>query len=334
MYSSGKGLILNRRAFSRYQPLLLLLVLSLTATGCQREGPYPSREIEFVIPFPPGGPADAAARLIQPKMSELLGIPVVLVNKPGGSGALGADAIAKAPADGYHVLATSNSVLTVLPATQMGLTYHASDFIPLGGYISDLVVIAVKADSPWKDLEQFVDFARKNPGKLRYGSAGAGTVSFFAMELLKRSYGLEITPVPFPGSAPARDALLGGHVDLAAFGFASAGPLIAAGELRALATTATDRLSKYPDIPTLYEKGFEEASLSIWMGLFVPAATPQEIRDRLATALAEAMQDPAVVEAVDKAGLSVDYRNPDATRREIESESAMIRATVGKLGFD
>lgn len=313
--------------------LLLLSLVAGAAIGCKKEGPYPNHEVEFVIPFAPGGPSDTAARIIQPKMSELLGVPVVLVNKPGGGGALAADAIAKSPADGYHVLATSNNVLTVLPWTQQGLTFKTSDFAPVGSYISDLSVIAVNADSPWKNLDQFVDYAKKNPGKLNYGSAGAGTVSFFVTELLKLSYGLEITHVPFQGSAPAKDALLGGHVDVAAFGFSAAGPLIASGDLRPLVTTASDRLAKYPDVPTMYEKGFEEASLNIWMGLFVPVGTPKEASDRLAGALAETMQDPSVLNAVEQAGLTVDYRNADATRRLVQSESTMIQETVAKLGM-
>jgi tripartite-type tricarboxylate transporter receptor subunit TctC len=304
----------------------------LAAVGCQREGPYPSREIELVIPFPPGGPADTAARIIQAKMSEMLGVPVVMVNKPGGGGALGAGAVATSPADGYHVLAATNSVLTMLPATQQ-LSYRSSDFIPLGGYVSDLSVIAVKADSPWKDLEQLADHARRNPGKLRYGSPGAGTVSHFAMEIWKRSSGAEIEHVPFAGSGPSREALLAGQVDVGAFGFASTAPMLDSGELRALATTARDRLSRYPAIPTLYEKGLEEATLTIWMGLFVRAGTPAEAVELLAGTLAEAMQDPAVVAAADRAGLAVDFRNRDAARRELESEAARIRESTERPGI-
>jgi tripartite-type tricarboxylate transporter receptor subunit TctC len=313
--------------------LLLLSLVAGASTGCNKEGPYPNHEIEFVIPFAPGGPADTAARIIQPKISELLGVPVVLENKPGGGGALAADAVANSPADGYHVIATSNNVLTVLPWTQEGLTFKSSDFVPLGSYISDLSVIAVNANSPWKNLDQFVDYAKKNPGKLNYGSAGAGTVSFFVTELLKLSYGLQITHVPFQGSAPAKDALPEGHVDVAAFGSSVAGPLIASGDLRPLVTTASDRLAKYPDVPTMYEKGFKEASLNIWMGLFVPAGTPKEAADRLATALAKTMQDSDVLNAVDRAGLTVDYRNADAARSLVKSESAMIQRTVTRVGM-
>jgi tripartite-type tricarboxylate transporter receptor subunit TctC len=236
--------------------------------------------------------------------------------------------VAQAPADGYHVLAASNGVLSILPSTQQGSAVQSDAFVPLGSYVSDWGVVAVKADSPWEDLEQFVDHARKNPGQLSYGSAGDGTVSFFAMDLLNRSNGLEINHIPFAGSAPARDALLEGRVAVAAFGLASASSLIASGALRPLINTSTDRISAYPDVPTFYEKGLEEAAISIWMGLFVASATPQEAKERLANALAEAMQDPAIVAAVDQTGLYVDYRNADAARQALERESTMIRLAL------
>jgi tripartite-type tricarboxylate transporter receptor subunit TctC len=312
------------RSFSH----LVLLVLAVAAIGCRQEGPYPSRQIEFVIPFPPGGPADTAARIIQPRISELLGVEVVLVNRPGEGGALGAAAIAEAPADGYHVLATSSSVLSILPWTRDNLPFEPGNFVSVGSYVSDVGVIAVRGDGPWKNLEQLVEYAQKNPGQLAYGSGGGGTVSSFVMELLRRSQGLEMNHVPFAGSAPARDALLGGRVDVAAFGFASTGPLIAAGALQPLVSTSTDRMSTYPDVPTLYEKGLEGAALNIWMGLFVSAATSEEAKDRLAGALAETMQDRTVAAAVDKARLSVDFRNPDATRRQLESESTMVQLAM------
>jgi tripartite-type tricarboxylate transporter receptor subunit TctC len=332
-----EAFILKRERESRMRErahaVLLIVLVAGMAAGCSRGATYPNREIEFVIPFAPGGPADTAARMIQPRLSELLGVPVVLINKPGAGGALGADYVAKEAPDGYRVLATTNNVLTVLPSTQKDLTFQPSDFAPIGSYAADLSLIAVRSDKPWKTLEEFVDDAKKNPGKLNYGSAGVGTISFFSMELLKLSYGLDIAHVPFQGTAPAKDALLGGHVDVTASGFGALGPLLQSGDLRALVTTAAARMPKYPDVPTMTEKGFPEASLNIWMGLFVPTATPQETQEKLAQALAETMQDPAVLQAVEQAGYHADYRNAEATRELIESESAMIRNTVQRLGI-
>ncbi len=154
---------------------------------------YPTRPIEFVIPFAPGGPTDTAIRIVQPQLSANLGVPLVLVNKAGGGGALGMDAVAKAKPDGYTLAATVRSTVTILPATQPDITYKISDFAVVGSYVVDSQVILVKAGAPWKTLEDLIDHAKKNPGKLSYGSAGLGTNSFFTMELLKLTYGLDMT---------------------------------------------------------------------------------------------------------------------------------------------
>src|SRR5712664_3293759 len=166
-----------------------VMVLLAGNAPARAQAPYPTRPVEFIIPFAPGGPTDTAIRLIQPQLSANLGVPVVIVNKAGGGGALGMDAVAKAKPDGYTLAATVRSTLTILPATQPDVPYKVSDFAPIGTYAIDSGVILVKAGAPWKTLEEFVDHARKNPGTLTYGSAGLGTNSYFNMELLQQAYG-------------------------------------------------------------------------------------------------------------------------------------------------
>src|SRR5438876_3850997 len=197
---------------------------------------YPTRPIEFVIPFAPGGPTDTAIRIIQPQLSANLGVPLVLVNKAGGGGALGMDAVAKAKPDGYTLAATVRSTVTILPATQPDITYKISDFAVVGSYVVDSQVILVKAGAPWKTLEDLIDHAKKNPGKLSYGSAGLGTNSFFTMELLKLTYGLDMTHVPFGGSGPVKNALLGGHVQVGAAALSPTLSVIRSGDVVALVT--------------------------------------------------------------------------------------------------
>ncbi|MBI4483638.1 MAG: tripartite tricarboxylate transporter substrate binding protein [Acidobacteria bacterium] len=313
--------------------LIVLLLLALGGSWASDQSDYPNREIEFIIPFPPAGPADTAARIIQPRLSAILGVPIVLINKPGGGGALGADFVARGKPDGYRVFATTNSTLTIITATQPDLPYQLNNFASVGSYIVDLGVITARPGSSWKTLEQLVDYAKKNPGKLTYGSAGQGTVSFFTMELFKLSYGLDIAHVPFQGTAPAKTAVLGGHVDLASSGFASLAPSIRAGQLIPLVTTAPKRVAAFPNVPTMAEKGFPEASVNIWMGLFVPAKTPNETIDKLTKALEKTMQDAAVASAVEKAGMLVDYRDPKATRKLLESEHEAVKQAVKKLGI-
>lgn len=313
--------------------LIPVALLLSWPSASMAQSKYPVREIEFIVPFPPGGPGDTAARIIQPRLSAMLDVPLVITNKTGGGGAVGADFVAKSKPDGYRVFATTNAPLTITTATQSSLPYRMEDFAAVGSYMADLGVIASRAGTPWKTLEELVQFAKKNPGKLSYGSAGVGTVSHFTMEIFKLSYGLDIAHVPFQGTGPVKNALLGGHVQIGVSGLASLGQLIRTKDFVALVTTAPRRLPEYPNVPTFSEKGFPDASLNIWMGLFVPAKTPQAIIDTLAKALERTMKDPSVNSAVAKAGMVADYRDPAATRKLVESEHQAVMRVVQKLGM-
>jgi len=310
----------------------LVLMLAL-GTPAAAQPAYPARPIEVIIPFPPGGPADTAARIIQPKLSAALGVPLVLVNKSGGGGALAADYVSKSKPDGYTVFAATNAPVTIVAATQPDISYRPTDFAAIGTSMTDVSVFVGKAGSPWKTLEEFVEYVRKNPGKLSYGSAGLGTVSFFAFELFKHAYGLDITHVPFQGGGPVKNAIMGGHVTIASSGLNSFAPLMKSGDLIALATSAPKRVPAFPDVPTLAEKGFPDASLNIWMALFVPAKTPQGVVDTLAHALEQTMKEPSVVTAVEKAGMVVDYRGPAATAKLAEAEYEAVKKVATRLGI-
>jgi tripartite-type tricarboxylate transporter receptor subunit TctC len=226
---------------------------------------YPARPIEFVIPFAPGGPTDIAIRVIQPQLSANLGVPVVLVNKAGAGGALGMDTVAKARPDGYTLAATTRSTVTILPATQPDVAYKLSDFAVVGSYAFDSVVVLVKTGGPFKTIEELVEHARKNPGKVTYGSAGLGTNGFFAMEMIKQAYGIDLAHVPFGGSGPVKNAILGGHVPVGAPALSAVLAVIRSGDLFPLVSTASKRLPLIPGTPTIGEKGHPEASLSTWM---------------------------------------------------------------------
>ena len=310
----------------------IALVLGAPPAGGLAQS-YPTRPVEFIIPFAPGGPTDTAIRLIQPQLSANLGVPVVLVNKAGGGGALGMDAVAKAKPDGYTLAATVRSTLTILPATQPDVAYKISDFAAIGTYAVDSQVVVVKAGAPWKTLEELVDHAKKNPGKLSYGSAGQGTNSFFTMELLKLAYGLDIAHVPFGGSGPVKNALLGGHVQVGAAALSPVLSVIRSGDITALVTSTTRRSPAVPNVPTMTEKGHADASLSTWAELWAPAKTPKPVLDRLVQALDRTMKDPAVVSAIEKAGLQVEYNDPAVTLRLVERENEVVRTVVRKLGL-
>ena len=312
---------------------LFILGVPARPLPAHAQAPYPTRPIECIIPFAPGGPTDTAIRLIQPQLSANLGVPLVLVNKAGGGGALGMDAVAKAKPDGYTLAATVRSTVTILPATQPDVTYKLGDFAVVGAYALDSQVVLVKAGSPWKTLEELVDYAKKNPAKLSYGTAGLGTNSFFTMELLKLAYGLDMTHVPFGGSGPVKNAVLGGHVQVGAASLSPMLSVLKSGDVVALAISATKRISSIPNVPTMTEKGQPDASLSTWAEIYAPAKTPKAVVDRLAQALEKTMKDPAVVSAIEKAGLVIEYHNPDETLRLIQRENEIVTRLAKQLGL-
>lgn len=312
---------------------VLTALLALVGGPALAQTDYPKRQVELIVPFPPGGPNDTAARIIQPQLSADLGVPVVIVNKSGGGGALGADYVAKARPDGYTLYFTTNTTLTILVAMQPDVTHRLSDFVPVGSTMADFGSIMTRAASPWKTLEEVVDYAKKNPGKLNYGSAGVGTLSALSMEIFKMSYGLDITHVPFQGTGPVKNAILGGHVQLASSSFSLLAPLIKSGDLIALVSTAPKRLAAYPNVPTMAEKGFPDATLNIWMLLAAPAKTPKGIVERLAKAVEKTMRDPAVVAATEKVGMTVDFHGSEETRGLLEKEHEVVKKVVQRLGI-
>ena len=295
--------------------------------------PYPTRPVEFIIPFATGGPTDTAIRVIQPQLAANLGVPVVLVNKAGGGGAVGMDLVAKGKPDGYTVAATVRSTVTILPATQPDVTYKLADFAAVGAFAFDSGVIFVKGGAPWKTLEELVDHMKKNPGKVTYGSAGLGTNSYFNMELLQQAYGVTLAHVPFGGSGPVKNAVLGGHVVV---GAASLSPVVSvarSGDIHVLATSATKRLASLPNTPTMTEKGQGDASLSTWMELYAPARTPKPVIDRLSAALEKTMKDPAVIAALEKAGLTPEHHDPASTLKLVERENEVVAKLAKKLNL-
>ena len=309
---------------------MIAVVAGASPTAAQQ---YPTRPIEFIIPFATGGPTDTAFRIIQPQLAANLGAPVVLVNKAGGGGALGMDLVAKAKPDGYTVAATVRSTVTILPATQPDVTYKLADFAVVGAFAFDSGVIFVKGGAPWKTLEELVDRMKKNPGKVSYGSAGLGTNSYFNMELLQQAYGVTLTHVPFGGSGPVKNAVLGGHVPVGAASLSAVLSTVRSGDILPLATSAGKRLAVIPNTPTMTEKGHPDASLSTWMEIYAPAKTPKPVIDRLAGALEKTMKDPAVIAAVEKAGLTIELHDPASTLKLIERENEVVMRLAKKLNL-
>src|SRR5262245_6465637 len=269
-------------------PTALALGLLATAAWGQahhHHGPaaqYPERAIEMIITFPPGRRTATAARVVQPVLAKALGVPVVTVNKGGSGGAAAMDAVAKAKPDGYTVAATVRSTVSITPAVQANVPYRLQDFEMIGSYAASAQALVVKKGAPWKTLEELINDAKANPGKLSYGSAGQGTNSHLTMELLKLARGVDLGHVPFQGSGPLKTAVLGGHVQVGAISLSTMIPLIKSGDVIALVISGDKRNPAVPDVPTMAEKGVPEASLSTVMEVYAPAKTPKAVIDRLA----------------------------------------------------
>jgi len=312
---------------------IVLLMAAFSTISWAAEEEYPVRSVEIILNFPPGGPLDTGARIIHPALQAALGVPVVLTTKGGAGGALGTDFVSKAKPDGYTVLATNNGALTIAPQINPQITYKIQDFTPVCAFVADPAVITSKANAPWKNLDELVDYAKKNPGKLNYGTPGMGTVAFFTMEVFKMAYGLDIVPVHFQGTGPAKNAILGGHVDLAASGFGSLAPLIKAGNIIPLVTTSSERVATFPNVPTMAEKGYPDATLNIWFGLLVPKKCPNNAVSKLAGAMEKVMKDPAIISQLEKGGLIVYYRDGETTAKLLEQEYVTIGKVIKKMGI-
>ena len=251
---------------------------SATNAGSTR---WPSKPIRWVVPFPPGGGADVLARTLSPKLAEALGQPVVVENRSGASGNIGAESVAKASADGYTILFALSGTHAINPAIYRTMPFKEADFAPVIWLTSVLPVIAVIPSLPVKTVGELVAYDKANPGKLSYGTSGNGTIMHLSGEMLKLMTDSHMVHIPYRGGGPAMIALLAGEVQ---FSFAESVTLIPhlkSGKLRALAITTAKRSAAMPDVPTVAESGVPGYEVESWNGVLVPAATPREIIARL-----------------------------------------------------
>jgi tripartite-type tricarboxylate transporter receptor subunit TctC len=255
--------------------VLCALVVAAASTHAQQ---WPSRSIRVVVNFPPGGAADQIARGVAPPLGEALGQPVVVENRPGASGNIGAEAVAKSAPDGYTLLMSSGGAFSVNPHLYTRLPFDPlKDLVPVAAAARILVFLVVKPELPAKSVEEFVALARASPGRLSYGSPGSGSSPHIAGEMFKRAARIDVVHVPYKGAAPANQDLMGGHVmmmfDIAPFAL----PNMRAGKVRALAVATAERLPVAPQLPTMAEAGMPEVQGGAWFALFAPAGTPRPV---------------------------------------------------------
>jgi tripartite-type tricarboxylate transporter receptor subunit TctC len=292
---------------------------------------YPARPIQVIVPATPGGPADTAIRMIEPDLSAVLGTPLVLVNRPGASGIVGMASVTTAEPNGYTIGAGVNSIFTVVHISGSTVPFVIDDFLVIGNYATDVSILAVHPDAPWKSFDQLIDYARRNPGKLSYASAGAGTVSSLSMQSIVGVYNLEITPVPFAGGAQLTMAVIGRHVDLGMVPYSTGAQLLREGRLRPLLTTASSRLPPLPDTPTLSEKGLPTKGFNLVLGLYAAKGTPPRASNVLIEALRRTLSETAVAAKIESVGLFAQYEDPRTARQRLAEEYEDIVALDRKL---
>jgi tripartite-type tricarboxylate transporter receptor subunit TctC len=280
-----------------------LTALALLAQAGSSYAEYPDRPIRLVLPFPAGGAVDIVARIMAENMAKDLGKTIVIENKAGAGGIIATDAVAKSTNDGYTLLvATPN--LTINAALQPKLPYDTEkDLVPISIIAEVPEVLISNPAAPFKTFAEFIAYAKKNPGKLNYASAGVGTLPHVTMELLLKREGIKVTPVHYRGAAPAMTDMLSGVVQLKLDTYATSHPQVEAGRLRMLGIASSRRSKLMPDVPTIAEQGLPGYEGVLWIGIMAPAGTPQTVIDKVATASAKAARDPAIIARLQRDGI-------------------------------
>lgn len=284
--------------------LKLLMLLSLLWLPAQADAqPYPSKIIRLVVPFPPGGAGDMHARLVAQHLPALLGQTVIVENRAGASGNIGADYVAKAAPDGYTLLfATTNLVLN--QALGQKLPFNVTtDFAPITMTLTAQNLLTIRRGLPFSDVKGLIAYAKANPGKLTYGSSGVGT-PWLSMEMLKSMAGVDILHVPYKGDGPAIADVLGGQIDMYATNVSALDSYHRSGQVHGIAVTSKKRATSLPDVPTMEEAGVPGYELETWFGFLAPAATPKEIVDKLNAAFVRVVALPDVQKSMIDLGLT------------------------------
>lgn len=318
----------------------MFLVLSFTVMsplwGITGAAEFPTRPIDLIIPFAPGGPSDTMGRSITPKMSEVLGQPVVPINKPGATGAVASALLAKAKPDGYTVLICSTSHMCVIPHFEKVGYDTLTDFTFIAKlYNQPNTMIVVQPDAPWKSIEELFDYAQKNPKKIKYGTPGQFSGAHIAMEAIAREKAMEWVHIPFKGDGPCVTALLGGHINCGIV-FAGHIPHLKAGKLKGLVTARSIRSPNFPEVPCLRDVGvkFEGiGSTEAISGIIAPKGLPKDIVRKYELALEQAFKSQEFLRASQALYLDPKFLTGEDFRKEIEESYRYIADLAVKLGF-
>ncbi len=311
-----------------------IVVLGALLCASVASAQYPDHAVTMVVPFPPGGLADAVARPVAEAMGRELKQPVVVENKPGAGGGIGMAQVAKAKPDGYTILMSLSSY-TVLPEADKlfgrAPMYELNQLKPIARFTADPTVFAVRADAPWKTLADFIKDAKANPGKFTYGSSGNYGTMHVPMEMFAGTAGVKMVHVPYTGAGPAIVGLLGGQVDALATGPATVVQQVKAGKVRVLAHWGDVKLVALPDVPSMKEAG-TDVQYAQWSGLFAPAGTPDAIVQKLRDAARAAANDVRVKDVLLTAGSPVQYLDAPEFQRYVDADAVKMSDVVKRIG--
>jgi tripartite-type tricarboxylate transporter receptor subunit TctC len=321
------------RRFALQTLLIVLLSVFAAPLPANAQQKYPDRPIRIVVPFNAGGATDVIARVVSVPLGEVLGQSIVIENRAGAGGNLGAAVVARAEPDGYTLLLASSGVIAS-PALYKTLTYDVfMDLAPIAELATSTNIIVADPKSSIKTIADMLAQARANPGKLNYASPGTGTTPQLAMELLKLRAGVNITHVVYTGAAPAMQAIMAGTLELGSMALSNIHAQVKAGTLRGLAVTGTERWHDLPDIPTVEQSGFADFDFETVFILFAPAGTSGDIIARLSKEVIAILQRPDVRDRLQNAGLAVLARGPDALKARLVREVPIYKDIVARAGI-
>jgi tripartite-type tricarboxylate transporter receptor subunit TctC len=315
--------------------LLCAATVMIGCAGMAHAQTFPTRTITLVIPFAPGGSNTVVGRAIADKIGELLGEKIVIDNRPGAGGTVGTRAVAKSEPDGYTLLLSFTGTMAIAPSLYKNVGYDPRrDFAPIGMIGNAPNSLVVHPSFPAKSLAEFVAYAKANPGKVNFGSAGAGTVSHITGEYFAASAGIKLVHIPYKGTGPALTDLLGGHIPMAFAPIPASHANVSAGLLRALAVTSTSRSSLLPDVPTIAESGFPGFDASLYYGLVAPAGTSRPVIDKLNKALRDALASDEVKKQLGLDGTEITPGTPEDYADHIDKDEKKWSQLVKASGVE
>jgi tripartite-type tricarboxylate transporter receptor subunit TctC len=312
--------------------LCTALLLATGAAGASAQA-FPAKPIRIVVPFSAGGPTDITARLIGPRMTELLGQPIVIDNRAGATGIIGAELVAKSPADGYTLLFGTASVVAINMVTYSKLPYDTlRDFLPLSPIMTTSTILVVHPSVPAKSLKELVALAKARPGEITLGSAGTGGTLHLPIEMLMKSANVKLTHVPYKGAAPAVIDVVGGQLTGMFVDLPVISPYVKSGRVRAIAMASPKRSPYFPDVPTTKEAGYSDVELQNYYALFLPIKTPRDVVAKLHDAVVKTVNTPAVRDKLIETGADPVTMTPDEFTRFVRADIEMWGKVVKAAG--